>query len=457
MNKVLSIFICFIFCESMLANAQTKKIAQRRNNFVNNIPVGLDSTIWDYDAQEKILLRQSTLFAGQWNPFNRDINTYNSAGTLIETIYQEFTNNAWKNVFQYKRIFDTDTNEIEYQRNLWNGTSFVNNNRFIRAFSPTKKLTEEILQNYSSNAWVSLSGRTLVYNLSDDSLNEIAHQSYTNNIPTTFEREQLVWTSTGKLFERKILIPKGNGWTTQSDVFFAYDLKDRIVLENGFKDSNLKADYSKVFTYDVLTDKISTILLKKADTNAIFTNFSIEGFTYNVDSTEKEYTHALYPFGTPQLDSSVSFTYTNALLSEKSTFKYTNGKEENNRFNYTYDNNKNLIYLLWKNDAGSGLVNKREEFYYYNVWPLAVQNTQDIKPISIFPNPAHDALTFELEKEQQGRVSIFDSRGVLRLDISDNLIEQKTKLPISTLEAGTYLLKISTKGSIINAKFTVVK
>lgn len=65
--------------------------------------------------------------------------------------------------------------------------------------------------------------------------------------------------------------------------------------------------------------------------------------------------------------------------------------------------------------------------------------------IQIYPNPNNGIFTITMQNEEQASVEVFDVNG--RLVYKTSIDEEKTELKLSNIEAGIYLLQITTKSS----------
>lgn len=66
--------------------------------------------------------------------------------------------------------------------------------------------------------------------------------------------------------------------------------------------------------------------------------------------------------------------------------------------------------------------------------------------VQIYPNPNNGIFTITMQNEEQASVEVFDVNG--RLVYKTSIDEEKTELKLSNIEAGIYLLQITTKSSV---------
>ncbi len=71
----------------------------------------------------------------------------------------------------------------------------------------------------------------------------------------------------------------------------------------------------------------------------------------------------------------------------------------------------------------------------------------DILEIDLYPNPVIDVLNIN----RQGTVSIYDLKGVLQMQ--NRTTNDESKIDVSILQSGIYIIKINTQGTIMTRKF----
>jgi len=107
---------------------------------------------------------------------------------------------------------------------------------------------------------------------------------------------------------------------------------------------------------------------------------------------------------------------------------------------------KNIIRLLSRTDG-------------YNLnWIQFTQTTAVISPkitdISLYPNPAHDAFFLQFNLGQERKIELIDLQGrVLMQNITD---EPMTKIDISGMKPGVYLVKIVDQWNVVTKKIQIV-
>jgi hypothetical protein len=423
-----------------------KKIAQRRDVFTNNNWVGQDSTIWNYNSNQDILLRESKKFNNTWNNFNRDINLYGTNGKISQSLYQEFQAGVWKDVYQYNYIYDANNNEIELNRKFWNGTAWVDNSKYLRTYSATNKVLTETVQQFSGGTWVDAYKIIYTYDVTTDKLFEVVKQTNLGSSLVNTSKERYIFTPSDKIFEYTIFNPGiVNNWVHANSFIRNYNNYDSIIEENGFKDSLAVADYKLSYTYNTKR-KVQDITRFVADTFANFTTQSLIGFNYNVDSLLIEKVYSTYPFGTQVLDSAEEYTYNNKNLVKAEYFSYQPGsKTLLNSYTYNYDVYNNRTYLLLQSAANGPLANARQEFYYYNQFPLQLSTPPLDLQLNVYPNPASDYLNLSfIEGEVDKLVQIFNLQGALVMSTKIPAGINKDVLPIAALSSGSYILKLQT-------------
>jgi hypothetical protein len=106
---------------------------------------------------------------------------------------------------------------------------------------------------------------------------------------------------------------------------------------------------------------------------------------------------------------------------------------------------------------GSG---ETEDYYVYISSPLSIQQIENSKyQLSVYPNPATNKITIVANfiRDENIATSIYSINGSLVLQTENKYAGEPVTMDISTLEAGVYFVKISTKNYTSTKKIIISK
>jgi hypothetical protein len=458
---VKKIFIV-LFCLSGVVNAQVsflqKKIAQKREVFVNNTWQGIDSVLWHYNTNGDSTQKSSLIFSSNnWTPLQNNLFSYNSAGLVDVYIRQNWNGTSWQNASQFLSTYGAGNVETVYQKNTWNGSSWLPNQKLTRTLNGINKIQSELFQMYTTG-WQNNSRATYTYD-ANDSVSEII--DYTFDV-TAFQfnplqRRTYSYTNNGALSQYSLFgydTALAN-WAFKNQTTYYYNAANQPSSIVHTKNFNLSYDFREDFTY-YTNSLLRYKVILEGDTNNVWTESKRYEYAYYPDSSVKSVQVQNYFLGNWITDSQSFYTYkANKKVDSIYHQKVTNGNLDAVQLqNHVYDANQNLVY--WKlQDINSGnAINNKQSFFYYNQFPLSL-NTSSNSSIVYYPNPASG--TFYIKGLKNGTVSvaIVNAQGNVVQSLSTIVLNTKATVNISTLTPGIYLLYINNGGAFKQGKLVV--
>ena len=189
-------------------------------------------------------------------------------------------------------------------------------------------------------------------------------------------------------------------------------------------------------------DEVYYVLLEMTEDNDPFTEDFVSGVCNYLTSSD-----SIVTYNNPESTFTIS-----QLIQTLITCDYAeNGFFENNYFNFFYNNiNTPLSYEIYTNDdtnaltitASNGDIAKYEEFV------LGVEENQ-LKQISIYPNPAIESFTINSNIDSIDRIEIYSITGQLLKSIIGSI----TTIDISSFSKGTYFIKFYSAENFVIKQF----
>jgi hypothetical protein len=435
-----------------------KRIGFRRDDFLNNNWVGIDSSVWQYNANGDSLFKESTKFSNNvWTPLQRTFFNYGTNGKVSDYVRQSYINNAWVNGSKLESIYDINDNQITQ-----NGYSWVNNTWFLNKranyiYSPSNKVKQEFFEVFDNGQWNNAAITTYTYDVVSDLLNEKRAAVWNNNLWSNVSRNIYYWFNP----QKPLILEEYEGkqdtlWRKKrfTKNFYA---NQQLIKTEIQKDSNW-AFYSKdSFAYAntnvIVPDYKITSL---ADTNGVWFINSKETYLYNTDTNISKLevfnwlNNAAYI-----LDSSVTNYYTNKNLTGQYKNKYSAGNlTAQFRDTLEYNSNNLITYQLTQEKLNTW-INKRQYFHYYNQHPLNVNLLPSKQALIIFPNPSTSEITLSVPVNSinDANIFIYKDNGQLIQSIATPIIDAKVKLPVHEWQVGYYTIQVQVSNKVYTCKF----
>lgn len=127
-------------------------------------------------------------------------------------------------------------------------------------------------------------------------------------------------------------------------------------------------------------------------------------------------------------------------------------------FNFNVPSNATVtgveVRLEWHGDANFTMefLDKAEVNVYYTA-PTGLQNISGKASISVFPNPAHDKLSFHFGVDMPEQISLLNLQGQVMLEKElPQTGSSDLEMDLSSLPRGIYFIRVISKGCILNEK-----
>jgi Secretion system C-terminal sorting domain len=453
-NFFLAVLVLMI---SINTFSQAKKIGYRHDNYVNNAWQGIDSVVYDYNADSNL--------------------------TLLYAVKGD-TNNTWDVNYKYTYTYDANQNKIGQLREKWIGSNFVNENKYIYTYDGNNNLTLVEYFTWSLGVWNNTGKITYTgYNASGLPA-QVITQAWSNNTWANIGRSDYAYYTPGDLvqsqddylwdviniawkrYERRyytylqnligsITVSEpdtNNNWQSKNKVINSYNTTNLLLIQqrNQLFDTLHQAyDINRtIFTYSG-TNK----LVEEMYETPLGTTWSQENrktYVYNTADTLTEYYTELNTSGWV-LDQRTTLAYTNGLVAEQKHFIGNAGTWlETEIINNTYNADSLVTFIQKESYSNSVYTPAKREFFYYNVNPLAFHQFNWQENLRLYPNPCANEISLDLlvVGTDMATILIYDMQGRCRLSLSQPLKTGANKVIISTVDLpnGMYTVTASYAG-----------
>jgi carboxypeptidase T len=104
--------------------------------------------------------------------------------------------------------------------------------------------------------------------------------------------------------------------------------------------------------------------------------------------------------------------------------------------------------------------NNRRDGFYFDDLRIYYDQTSSLEELNydlqVFPNPATDEITVLIGENGQVQTSLVDLTGKIQLEEESTISDGRLRIPLTSLEAGVYVLRISKDAKHIATKRIVV-
>ncbi|MBL7766763.1 MAG: T9SS type A sorting domain-containing protein [Chitinophagaceae bacterium] len=453
-------FFVFVVCLLTLnVSAQItvhRKIAQRRDDFVNNNWKGIDSSVFTYNNQATLnsntYLKTDT--NSNWTYQYRYTYQLSFTEKVLEQIRENRIGNTWVNNTRYTYTYDANNHITLILYDVWNGS----------AWSPSGKITytgynsfgqfgEEIAYIYSGGAWNYLSKKTQQIPGGSNLVSSQERFTWDNNnaVWKKYERIFMSYNQDSVSIRTRMLPDTGGVWVNKTREMFNYGTSPFLLNEYVTQvwdsiSAQWENDQHILYSYTG-SNKVDVMIYETF--NGAWNPTERSKHIYNASDSLIEFYDELNNGGW-QNHTRSTYTYTGPNVTEELQY-LGSGSNWNldQRLNWSFDANGNNTYRLIEDYNGSAYAPLRRDFYYYNTYTVGLQETLlNLSALQLYPNPANQQVyvNFVTEEAMPVSIRVIDMSGKTRVliqDFSSAGISNQVSIPCERLNAGIYLLQIT--------------
>lgn len=408
------------------AQAQTSSRLVAKADWYNNgaIFLPLDSTAYSYTNPRGGDLMHTLKYntAVSWKIMPSDTVYSNDS-----TIYQQFDGNnniisktntvwnaatsSWENATKTLYFYDANNNVDTMVSQIWGGTNWVNVSRDIYSYTLGNRLfsVQNQVWNGTTMAFDANTQKTYYYNVGGNLVQEIEQVWNTSTSTYNYTNKyDYTYTSSNQLASTTYSVWGGGGWV---------------------------ASYMYTYSYDASNNMIAELYQTYNTTTAAWDNITLENYSSFVG-------------GMPQLEIDQRWDTTGGGMwvnNLEKTYAYNSFNQLTNSVEESWN-----IAGFWEHANGDRAAN-----YYYETYTgtSSVGNVAANGEANIFPVPAQNVLNISLNwnEAQAFTVAIYNMNGVVVRQWNVPATAQyNTSIPVNTLAAGNYVVKIAgTNGQIV--------
>lgn len=452
-----SIFFLVLIYHSHAQTTVYRKIAQRHDDYISSNWKGVDSILFDYNSDAR-LINQTALKGNAtngWDNFSKYSFYLNPAGKVNVQVRENWNGSAWVYATKYTNTYDASSNLTLIEYHTWDGSNWIPNAKTeYTGYNAFGNWNQQITYNYIGGTWVYAFRGTQQFINPTAFLQTKESESWDNNLQQWNKIERLSYTyyqdSIGSI-TRSTPSPN-NTWVSNAQYLYTYfSIPFRLQTYttklwnqdslNFLNDSRTNYTYNAAANYDQI---ISEDYIGASNWSPIKRTQHL----YNPSNQLIE-KYSEENIGGWQNKDRNTYTYSSNFVNED---LYYVGSASNwnlsKKTNYNYDVNDNLIFKQQEDYNGINYTPSSRDFYYYNSFVVGLYETESMDASTVlFPNPCNDRLHIQLEsdKETAIQINIVDMLGRNRILISSPIRKGKNIIDIetNTLATGNYFVQLS--------------
>jgi Secretion system C-terminal sorting domain len=339
---------------------------------------------------------------------------------LERTETYQFKAGKWERVYREEYKYDIKGNRTLLERQLWNGTQWVDNRRVIYVYDGNNLLVATQIQRWQPPVWQDVERSLYGY---DDDKNRIS------------------W-----LKEK----PQNNAWVKQILHLYRYDVNKQLVEDRTLRWSlnNAEFDPIQIVNYEWNSTGKVTGELVKLWKDSIWENNTRVSRDYNQIHQIQHQLREVWQQGEWRVYSQQQFEHQNSNLTEVAEYDWSStGWQKKNLYENRYDAAGNQIYLRYSIGQKENWLKAQQIFSYYESDLVPVSQALDESAFEVTPNPCTDWLQIRYNNPADPirSISIMDTGGKR---VFSKIIEGNAELETLQLEGlatGTYHLRLNTQ------------
>jgi len=437
--------------------------------------------VYEYHSNNTLKsISYMTWFNGDWRNSGLTTYTYNAKGFLTCELEQDYVGGNLVNDRQHTYTYDENDNITCDWTQLWENNTWEDQKKYEYTYDSRNNLTSYTYGYLEYGYYETKRHEEYTY---DDNNNQITFFYQTNDdysgMLKDFARGVQEYDSNNRLTKVETEYNEYGTWVLSLQILYSYDANSNnftSLIENNRAGDLWVPAYKYEYTYagsDILTSQTRSryetnkwVYLTKVEN--IYENGTLVKYTES--NWVQDYDNWYYTY-TKEYIHDTKGNITDYM--EKSYYTSNTSWYEGYRFTYEYDENGNGIeghswggeYGNWNKyydkidityNNGQSVFRGRETCEYMLLSYIKTSKPagiEEIEPtvskITIYPNPAKDHINVAAGESKIENVQIYNLNGKLLKE------EANSKINISALSTGTYIIKVKTENGVFAEKVIV--
>lgn len=385
-----------------------------------------------------------------WVNLYRELYTYDSKNNMLGYIDQDWNTitGAWVNNYRYTYTYNSNNMQLTETDQYWKASAsqWKNQYKYTNTFNTGNELTSQLYQawNDADNTW---DNRYLsLYTYDSGNMLTYIEQNWDDSLLAWNNRVKYSYTYDGNNNEtvalEQIWNQNSSNWKNDNQHLYTYGAQKNLLNDvyQEWGSGAWKNQWQDIYTYNNTNDRITTTQQDWSSQQSAWKNMYFDSSAY--DNRHNEIMRLMMDWKNADSafvnDREIDFTYNqyDQLTSETATTWNAGG--------------------FWQPTTSD----MQERFYYEEYGETGIrQTTATAGNTTVYPSPAKNIVNIDLQwnKDQAATIGVYDAQGRLLNQL--NVVSTKdshTTLPVMSLPAGVYILKIRGEYDQAYKQFTVV-
>jgi len=334
-----------------------------------------------------------------WIGTSKNKYTFNASGKLTKSLSFDWDQigNEWDTTYKIQLIYDTILNmtyyngfELNENTNTWDTA-----NKTINTYDTVGNITKNISYSWETDQWIT----------------SYLMETYYDEMGNDTMQMSSWWHPIDSMlhYSSKVLSSYDDKGNQVLSVEYDWDINDSLWISYNKTES----------TYDAIGNQILCSEYSWNETDSIWVPENIDQNTYDYSYSYNDIFWPYYYYGITEIFS---------------------GNIPTQTYSYRYNDTD------W--------IKNEKTTYFYSIHGVSsLPNIISENEIKVFPNPAKDYVTFNLEGSFSDlNLEIFDVQG---RKVIDQIIENNTPVSVQNLSNGLYMFKLTHNGSVSTGKMVV--
>lgn len=373
----------------------------------------------------------------QWVNSYKNEFSYDASGYRVKELQLNWDGSNWYNVGKAEHIFDSNGNQTEYIGYNWDGSQWFSSIKAEYIFDSKGTLTKYINYNREGDSWINNYKMEFVFDANGKNSQTFAYGWDGENWYSS-EKYEAFFDTSENITEYVYSDWNSVEWVEAAKYKYEYDAKGNMTLSSLiYIDGDVSFTYLKEESvYDDFNNRISYSYFEIDVENENFPLMPVRREEYVYDNNFS-FDDLILPFSPDDFENNIDFEFGNESMPDISLmFKHK------------------LTQLTYFDGDGDSWVKSEDYTIYYSDQNITGVNDLTVASnVHVYPNPATNQLTFELDASvSHFTMEFYDIHGKLVLS---KISENNSPVSVESLNPGLYFYRLSENQNSYAGKFMV--
>jgi hypothetical protein len=364
-----------------------------------------------------------------------------------------------------KTLLDNGFLVIEYIQQEWDGSAWVNNEKYSFTYDGNNNRTEQIFQNWDGSVWVNSSKYSLTYDGNNNRTEQIS-QTWNGSAWVNSSKYSVTYNGNNNRTEQIFQTCNGSAWVNNWKYSYTYDGNNNLTewLYQEWYGSAWVNNEKYSLTYDG-NNNPTVYLVQNWDGSAWVNNWKYS-FTYDGNNNRTEQIFQTWDGSAWVNNEKYSFTYDGNNNRTEQIFQTWDGSAwvNNWKYSFTYDGNNNRTEQISQTWNGSAWVNVGK--YTYSYIPTGIEQFEgEVSTYSLsnnYPNPFNPTtrISYTIPKRSNVNIKVYSLLGSEVAELVKGEMEAGSydiEFNAANLPSGVYFYRIQSGNFIDTKKMLLLK